>query len=248
MTKALIMNSAEYMTGNFANDALPSNSQGMGLADMDRYFDIFTVPKIYRDQLPADTFSDSAQLRVFTGTIADNAKPFRVTLAWTDAPGSTVGNAYVNNLDLEVIIGGNSYKGNVFVGGASGPGGSADVRNNVESVFIPAGVTGPFLIKVKGTNIAGNGLPGNADATDQDFVLLASNANESPQPVIENTGINIISESANPPNNAPYPGEVLTVNLTLQNVGTGASNTVTATLLGTGGIANPGGCRKTTVF
>ena len=51
-----------------------------------------------RDQLTNDTFTASGQSRVYTGSCADTNKPFRVTVAWTDAPGSTVGNAYVNNL------------------------------------------------------------------------------------------------------------------------------------------------------
>src|SRR6185436_12732803 len=110
-----------------------------------------------------------------TGTISSSAQPFRVTLAWTDAPGPTTGNAWVNNLDLEVTLNGTLYRGNVFSGGASISGGTADVRNNMESVFFPAGTTGSFSITVRATNIAGDGVPGNGDATDQDFALVAYN-------------------------------------------------------------------------
>ncbi len=39
MIKALLMNSASYMTGNGANDTLPSNSQGMGLMNLGQTFD-----------------------------------------------------------------------------------------------------------------------------------------------------------------------------------------------------------------
>jgi hypothetical protein len=39
-------------------------------------------------------------------------------------------------------------------------GGVADIRNNTESVFLPAGVTGAFSVKVVATNIAGDGVPG----------------------------------------------------------------------------------------
>ena len=75
----------------------------------------------------------------------DPGKPFRVTLAWTDAPGSTTGNSYVNNLDLEVTVNGTTYKGNVFSGPNSIVGGTADVRNNAESVFLPAGAGGSAI-------------------------------------------------------------------------------------------------------
>jgi hypothetical protein len=52
----------------------------------------------------------------------------------------------------------------------------ADTRNNSESVFVPAGVSGSFTVTVRGTNIAGDGVPGNADTTDQDFALVIYNA------------------------------------------------------------------------
>ena len=115
MTKAFLMNSARYLTGAGANDTLPSNSQGMGLMDLGRAFD--GTPRILRDQV--DLFTATGQSLTFTGTISDASKPFRVTLAWTDAPGTTVGNAFNNDLDLTVVVGGNTYRGNVFSGASS---------------------------------------------------------------------------------------------------------------------------------
>lgn len=225
MTKAIIMNSAEYMTGVGANDNLPSNNQGMGLADMDRYFDIFSQARIVRDQEAADTFSDTGQARFYVGNIVDNTKPFRVTLAWTDAPGSTTGNAFVNNLDLEVIVGGNTYKGNVFTNGNSTAGGSADFRNNVESVFIPAGVTGTVAVVVRATNIAGDGLPDNADATDQDFALVVSNLAAGNAAVL-GAGTPVITTG----NNVIEPSECNLINIPLTNNGTLAAASINATL------------------
>ncbi|MFH4325347.1 hypothetical protein WAJ71_22645, partial [Acinetobacter baumannii] len=78
-------------------------------------------------QRGADKFTSGGQQRIITGRVADSTKPFRVTLAWTDAPGSTTGAAYRNNLDLIVTIGGQTYRGNVFSGANSTPGGAADV-------------------------------------------------------------------------------------------------------------------------
>lgn len=174
MTKAYMVNSARYMTGVAANDTLPSQTQGMGMINLGTAFD--GTPRALRDQAPADLLAESGEVRSFNGTISDPTRPFRVTLAWTDAPGATTGNSYVNDLDLVVRVGGTSYIGNVFNGANSATGGTADVRNNVESVFVPAGVTGPFSVLVRGSNIAGDGVPGNADTTDQDFALVAYNA------------------------------------------------------------------------
>jgi hypothetical protein len=117
----------------------------------------------------------TGQTHQVTGSVSSTGEPFRVTLAWSDAPGPTTGAPYVNNLDLEVTVGGNTYRGNVFSGANSITGGVADTRNNSESVFIPAGVSGSFTVTVRATNIAGDGVPGNADTTDQDFALVIYN-------------------------------------------------------------------------
>ena len=174
MTKAFLMNSARYMTGTYANDTLPSQSQGMGHVNLGTAFD--GVARVLRDQTGADKFTASGQTRTFSGNVADNTKPFRVTLAWTDAPGNTTGNAYNNNLDLTVTVSGNTYKGNVFSGANSVTGGSADAKNNVESVFIPAGVSGAFTVTVTAANINSDGVPNEAPPTDQDFALVIYNA------------------------------------------------------------------------
>jgi hypothetical protein len=173
MTKAYLMNSARYLTGSGANDTLWSDSQGMGELDLGRAFDGAT--HTLRDELAADKFTGTSQTRTFSGTITDASKPFRVTLAWTDAPGSTFGAALNNDLDLTVAVGGRTYKGNVFSGNHSVTGGSADHRNNVESVFLPAGVSGNFTVTVTAANISSDGVPDDADLLDQDFALVVYN-------------------------------------------------------------------------
>jgi hypothetical protein len=183
MIKATLMNSASYMTGEGAGDTLPSNVQGMGLMNLGRAFD--GAPRLLTDQ--TKVFGSSGETYNVTGSVASSSQPFRVTLAWSDAPGSTTGAPWVNNLDLEVTINGQVYKGNVFSAETSTEGGVADDRNNVESVFLPAGVSGEFLVSVKAANIAGDGVPGDADTTDQDFALVIYNANPDPpdSPIIK---------------------------------------------------------------
>ncbi len=241
MTKASLMNSASYMNGVGANDNLWSNSQGMGLMNIDRLFTTLTDPSIIRDQQAADLFTATGQQRVFTGTVSDNTKPFRVTLAWTDVPGPTSGNAFVNNLDLEVTVGGNTFKGNVFSGANSATGGVADAANNVESVFVPAGVTGPFVVRVKATNIAGDGVPGNASALDQDFALIVTNSVAGSFPVLASAGATLVTESCTPANGALDPGETVTVSFCLQNLGTLNTTNLVGTLAATGGVTGPSG-------
>ena len=188
---------------------------------------------------PGDLFTASGQTRTIAGTVGTNAKPFRVTLAWTEPPGPTSGNAYVNNLDLEVTVGGNTYKGNVFTGANSVTGGSADVKNNFESVFLPAGVSGTYTVKVTATNIAGDGLPGNANPLDQDFALVVYNGDETPTAVVAGSGTTLQTENCSPGNGVIDPGETVTVNVCVQNFGTANTSSLVGTLQTSGGVTNP---------
>jgi hypothetical protein len=171
MLKAFLANTTTYMTSTNANDDLPSTSQGWGLLNIGRALD--DVPKVLVDQTQLVT--QTGQTVTIRGAVADSTKPFRVTLAWTDAPGTPAGSSVVNNLDLQVEVGGNTYNGNAFVKGVSVTAGATDQLNNLESVWLPQGVSGNFVIRVTGVNIAGDGVPGNQDATDQDFALVVYN-------------------------------------------------------------------------
>ncbi len=175
MVKAYLVNAARYLDGVGSGDTLPSYQQGYGALDLGSAFE--DVPRIVQDQ--EAILHSTGESVVLGGSIAQSDVPFRVTLAWTDAPGPTTAAPYVNNLDLVVTVGGQTYRGNSFSGATSIPGGSADARNNVESVFLPAGLQGPFAITVEGTNLAGDGVPGNGDPTDQDFALVCTNCQRS---------------------------------------------------------------------
>ncbi len=172
MVKAYLTNSTTYLTGFMAGDTLPGNNQGWGLMNVGRVLDGVSRILIDQDQV----LSDTGQVITVKGKIADASKPFRVTLAWTDAPGNPAADPSVNDLDLQVDVGGKTYLGNVFAGSASVSGGSPDRHNNLESVWLPAGVTGDFTVRVVAANIAGDGVPGNTDTTDQDFALVVYNA------------------------------------------------------------------------
>lgn len=175
MTKAFLMNSARYMTGVDANDTLWSPAQGMGELDLGMALD--GEPRFLHDELQSDMFTSTGQIRAYGGLVVDTNKPFRVTIAWTDAPGSTSGTqAYNNNLDLSVSIGGKNYLGNVFKGQYSATGGVPDKRNNVESVFVPAGVSGGFVVTVTAANINSVGVPGAGSPLSQDYALVIYNA------------------------------------------------------------------------
>jgi Subtilase family/Viral BACON domain len=215
MVKAVLMNSASYLTGAGAGGSLPSNIQGMGLMNLGQAFD--GAPRLLTDQ--TRTFSSSGETFNVTGAVASSSQPLRITLAWTDAPGSTTGAPWVNDLDVEVTINGQTYKGNVFSGATSVAGGVADGKNNVESIFLPAGVSGEFLVTVRATNIAGDGLPGNTDPTDQDFALVIYNANAATldSPIIEVSPASLNLKTAAGVNPSPRT-------VSIDNIGVGALN------------------------
>ena len=183
MIKAALINSASYIAGENAGGDLPGERQGWGLADLSRAFD--GAKRELTDQ--TKLFTESGQTFEIHGSIADRSLPLRVTLTWTDAPGMLIGPAIVNDLDVDLTIGGVTvYRGNTFAGEHSIAGGGADRLNNVESIYlspdmIPEGVDGNFTVTVRATNIAGDGVPGNGISLDQDFALVVYNIAESVQ-------------------------------------------------------------------
>jgi serine protease AprX len=100
----------------------------------------------------------------------------RAMLVWTDAPGHGNGGsapAWVNDLDLSVKIGSQSYLGNQFgPDGFSVPGGSPDYMNNTEGIFLNELPPGDVTFTVTAANISGDGVPNIGDGTDQDFALV----------------------------------------------------------------------------
>ena len=172
LVKAYVLHSGTHMTGTGTGEDLPGNNQGFGLTDMGRGFSTVSSRHLV-DQ--STTFGASGDTITFYGRVVDPGEEVRIALVWTDAPGSTFANAYVNDLDLRVQVGGNTYLGNNFTAGVSQPGGTADFRNNSEAVFLAAGASGTAEITINAITIAGDGVPGNGDSTDQDFALVAYN-------------------------------------------------------------------------
>jgi subtilisin family serine protease len=205
MVKAYLINAARYMTGTSANDSLWSNNQGMGGMNLGTAFD--ATPRVLRDQEPLDKFTASGQTRAYAVAITTNDKPFRVTLSWTDAPGSTLGAAYNNDLNLTVSINGQLYRGNVFDGAFSVTGGSGDPRNNTESVFLPAGTTGLASVVVTAFNLNSDGVPNEAPVIDQDYALVIYNAEESNAALLVPTDTLLVDENCGTGNNAIDPDE-----------------------------------------
>jgi subtilisin family serine protease len=166
MAKALLVNAATPM------GVIPNTNEGWGRINVTNIISP-TAHTIYYDQ--THLFTETGQQWILAVGVADPSQPLKITLAWSDAPGAVGANpALVNNLDLTVINGGNTYLGNVFSGGWSTTGGTADTLNNLENVYIQ-NPGGSATIIIDATNIAGDGVPYNGELADQDFALICSN-------------------------------------------------------------------------
>ena len=173
MAKALLVNGAIDMD----SPDIPNAHEGWGRVHLPNVIDNEAI-MIYLDQ--SHIFQDTGESWSLAVTPADSEKPLKVTLAWSDAPGAVGANpALVNDLDLEVEIGGETFRGNVFTDGWSATDGGADSLNNLENVFLQH-PEGWATITVRAVNISGDGVPYNGDATDQDFALVCQNCATGP--------------------------------------------------------------------
>jgi hypothetical protein len=236
MTKALLVNTAtDLVEGDdsgtlHTNPPVPAAGQGWGRVDLTRLFHPVNRARVVRDQ--SDLIRESGDSTARTLTVADPTRPIKVTLAWSDAPGAVLGDAWVNDLDLTVVKDGVTYRGNVFSGGMSSPGGAADRRNNLENVFLPPG-GGTFTVRVDGFNIAGDGVPGNGDPTDQDYALVVSNVLPAEESAVAPAQIGAITPIDRGDGDGTFePGERIGLRVTAVNVGDAPAGAATATLDG----------------
>jgi subtilisin family serine protease len=155
LTKAALINSAVDMldeNNDGANDndyPIPNNHEGWGLVNLAGATDGSA-------QFVNETTSlGTGGVYTMQFSVSNNSAPFKVTLAWTDyASTESASINLVNDLDLEVTSpSGTLYRGNVFSGGWSASGGSADRRNNVENVYVASPAAGTWTVTVRGYNI-----------------------------------------------------------------------------------------------
>lgn len=149
LVKAVLVNTATEMGA--AN--IPNNNEGWGrvLLDDALFFD-----------------GDARELRIETdatglgtGGVAEfdydveAGTALEIALVWTDAPATSGASvALVNDLDLEVEgPGGTTWLGNVFSGGQSTTGGSAERRDVEEVVRLASPAAGTYTVRVRGFNV-----------------------------------------------------------------------------------------------
>ncbi len=243
LTKAILVNTAVDVAGgdsgkNSSIPAAPNTDEGWGRVSIGAALD--GTQREYLDQSAATTLDANGQSLLRSYQVDDSAKPVRVTLAWTDPPPATItGNAFVNDLDLEVSVGGRTYRGNWLAGGLSVPGGQADFRNNLENVVLPASTSGRMSVKVVAKSLGGDGVPGNGKPLDQDFALVVSNAQEQLSSPVLGQGAATIDDTVDDQNGDGYlePTESFALRQRVRNTGTDVATGVSATLAGNGALS-----------
>lgn len=200
LVKATLINSAvdiadENNDGVNDNDfPIPNNHEGWGRINLDAATD-GTIQ--YVDEGAGLSTGGNAVFQVTT-----TGGPLKVTVVWTDYPSTdTATVTLVNDLDLTVSGPSGTFRGNVFSGGWSTTGGSADRRNNVENVYIQSPAAGTYTITINGFNIP-NG--------PQKFALVVDGGTlgtgPTPTPGPTNTPTNTPTATFTPtPTNTPAP-------------------------------------------
>lgn len=172
LMKAVLLNGTRDLS------SMPNNNYGWGRIWLNNNLFFSSVPGDRRLRV----WSRAHEVGIVTGdthayTIQVPAgSELRVTLVWMDPyPSLNAGIQLVNNLNLEVEgPGGVIYRGNVFAGGQSTTGGSADALNTVEQVRLVSPPAGTYTIRVIGANVPGNG---DAYTSRQGYGLAASFGN-----------------------------------------------------------------------
>jgi len=153
LLRAMLVNSSVDLSG--VAD-YPNMREGWGRILLD---DALYLPGDARKLLLSDVRNavglSTGQSNTVTVTAIGGAIPLKITLVWTDVAASALA-AFtpVNNLDLIVTApDATVYRGNVFAGGQSAPGGVADDRNNVEQVIRLSPLTGNYTIQIQATAV-----------------------------------------------------------------------------------------------
>ncbi|HSS76613.1 MAG TPA: S8 family serine peptidase, partial [Thermoanaerobaculia bacterium] len=153
LLKATLVNSAVSMA---SSTAIPANCQGWGrvLLENALFFTGQTRKLSAKDTATPFATGSTNEDRTFTYSVTAG-ESFKATLAWTDFPSTPAASVNLNN-DLDLIVTGPTgtvWRGNVFSGGVSATGGTADRRNTLEQVLLAAPAAGVYTVTVRSFNV-----------------------------------------------------------------------------------------------
>ena len=153
LVKATLVSSAVNMA---SSPAIPANCQGWGriLLENALFFTGQSRKLWVKDDAAAFATGSTSEDRAFSFAV-NAGEPLKATLAWTDFPSTPAASVNLNN-DLDLIVTGPTgtvWRGNVFSGGVSATGGTADRRNTLEQVLLAAPAAGTYTVTARSFNV-----------------------------------------------------------------------------------------------
>ncbi len=167
LVKATVLNACVDMTGV---SGYPSNLEGWGRVRLDRALPLAGDSRaLFIDDLRNADGLNTGEFVDYEIDVTDSGNRLKVTLVWTDPPAASgASSAAINDLDLEVIApDATLYRGNVFSGGVSASGGTADAINNVEQAHFNTPATGLWTIRIRANAV---------NVGTQGYAIVASGA------------------------------------------------------------------------
>ena len=149
LVKAMLVNSG---VNDFTSFVAPDNNVGYGrvCADTTLYFAGDAKRLLLVDQGEGLGHGDMIEYQVNV----ENDQGLEVSLCWTDFPASVASAIQlVNDLNLTVTNGVDTYKGNVYTAGFSSTGGVYDARNVEEAVLVKNPAPGLWTVRIEGANV-----------------------------------------------------------------------------------------------
>jgi hypothetical protein len=170
LLKATLINGALDIIGQYGESGpIPNENEGWGRVNLtESIYPTSPRSMVYEDVTSG--FTGSGQFHTYNYPVAPG-EPLKITLAWTDYPGTPTSGGLVNDLNLNVTApdGTTYYYGNNFNNGWSDESHVFDDENNVENVYIQSPQAGSYTVTVIADNIAELG-----SQPDQDYALVIS--------------------------------------------------------------------------
>ena len=189
----------------------PDYEFGWGLLNTERAAQVLSQDTLYPTTVTENVLNNGGTTTM--NVFSDGTTPLRVTICWTDIPGTGTWSLndptpkLVNDLDLRINDGSNTYQPwtlNPAVPLAGSVPGD-NFRDNVEQILIDAPALGNYTITVNHKGVLGG-------AGSQAFSMIVTGGTS-----------------------APVPAELSTLNLAVSTIGGGNSTTGNVTLTNSGG-------------
>ncbi|WP_176371604.1 discoidin domain-containing protein [Desulfosediminicola flagellatus] len=152
LVKAILVNSAVNMTGEYTDGPIPSTGQGWGRILLDNTL-LFSGDShtLYVDD--NHTGLNTSEEKIYTFYASGNER-VKISLTWTDYfPSLSSAIQLVNDLDLIVDGPKGTLLGNVFANGVSTSGGNNDRLNVLENILIPDPIEGIYTVTIRAHNV-----------------------------------------------------------------------------------------------